>query len=886
MTRTALAILLGLALASAALAQQPLQAGGLKLQPAPQLPFRASAAGDAALLQNATLIVKSGKEARPVALGQGQQRNGALVFTTDASLEVSLALRAVGRCLVWDIACANTGQAPLWLEVGPELVLKRTMPLTVFDGWDDFENPKEAVISTKLEGNMPLTCVWNAQATVAVGLEPSQLVSYLRHEYQPSANGATLAAVTRLVVDPGKTETVRFVTLAAPGAWGKYEAFEAYYDSFPSWFVADPRVDPRISLGGAQYVTWPAGPWSPEIARRLFAGWDWCYAPFRRTGDIVGRAELWDYQPARPPDRTRSLPRDQYLKWRADRLADGVNRCDVMMMFYIPAQIWCEETLARQRYADSLTTDPKVKTYFDTPWVTGHDNELRVFPLETTFGRQSYADMAQVAQELPISGFAFDTAGDAARYFGPALPTLPHRAWDDQVGAYCAENIAIAKLMDYVHTLSKNGRPLAVVANPMATGTYSACFHTDSAMLERNPWKYTRTESDRLRWKMGHKTLVWWEGYELEDFIDEGSITGPQLTEVYRGLADFTILQSLRVGYIPVPSFTIGLAKLTRWLPAIVECVQTGWQPVPAARVPEPLWSSRYGRDLDTLIALGQETGQPVQAEATIENARLGQSAYLFSAYDGSEVTNRVIKGETVIPVTAPVRTPVLLRAQMAVTPATALREAKVSAQTGISGGTLTALLNGSGATTLRVRVPAGMNISTTVDGKATTCSPTGEIKLTLKPQTKLVVNFFSRLFNPNDGEILDFPFVKDGQPNCVIVLPEKATETQRHAAYRIQEYWHYWYARAVQPATEVLLPIVEGADQRRHQVHFVVNPDLSPQVATIRRDLVIMAPNDEALLQTTLALLRALDTKYWCVEPLRATLVNNRTGLAGKVIE
>ena len=31
--------------------------------------------------------------------------------------------------------------------------------------------------------------------------------------------------------------------------------------------------------------------------------------------------------------------------------------------------------------------------------------------------------MRQVAEELDLSGFAFDTAGDATRYTGPALPT-------------------------------------------------------------------------------------------------------------------------------------------------------------------------------------------------------------------------------------------------------------------------------------------------------------------------------------------------------------------------------------------------------------------------------------------------------------------------------
>ena len=68
--------------------------------------------------------------------------------------------------------------------------------------------------------------------------------------------------------------------------------------------------------------------------------------------------------------------------------------------------------------------------------------------------------------------------------------------------------------------------------------------------------------------------------------------------------------------------------------------------------------------------------------------------------------------------------------------------------------------------------------------------------------------------------------------------------------------------------------------------VRFVVDQAQSAHVWLDGSDLVIQAPNDEALLQTTFAVLRALDTKYWCAEPMRGSLLHNRTGLAGKVIE
>jgi hypothetical protein len=146
------------------------------------------------------------------------------------------------------------------------------------------------------------------------------------------------------------------------------------------------------------------------MCRRLFAGWEWCYAPFRRTGDIVGRAELWEYTPARLFSKDRTKARDAYLADREGAFAQGDARSNLAMMFYIPSQVWCEEQLARERYTDALVTDPKVKTHFSTPWVTGHDNEVLVFPYGTSFEEQSRKDLAEVARDLRLGGFAFDTA--------------------------------------------------------------------------------------------------------------------------------------------------------------------------------------------------------------------------------------------------------------------------------------------------------------------------------------------------------------------------------------------------------------------------------------------------------------------------------------------
>ena len=421
----------------------------------------------------------------------------------------------------------------------------------------------------------------------------------------------------------------------------------------------------------------------------------------------------------------------------------------------------------------------------------------------------------------------------------------------------------------------------------MANGTYASCFHCDSAMLEGTPWGQERTLGDRLRWKMGHKTLVWWEGYEAEDFVDPNASKPEQLRAVYRGLADFTLLQSLRLGYVPPPAYTQGAKKLVSWLPAITECVQTGWEPVPAARAPEPMWTSRYGRGLRTLIAVAHETGAPVSGEVVVENARISDGALLFSTYDGSGLENRVSNGESVLKLDVPVRTPVLVRAQAEVVPAGAVSRAEVSEDVGISQGTLKISLSGAGRGTVRVRVPEDMHVkAVTWNGAAMEFSETtgaAELTVEMGTQDRLEVEFASSIFALADGDLLDFPFVKDGKPNCVIVVAPNATEIERLMAWRVQEYFRYWYGRVTKPEATVVIPIQEaGKPVGGRAVVLRIAKGQAPRVALEGERLIIEAPEIEQLKTVVFKMLRALDRKYWTADFLIPTVLNEKMGLAG----
>jgi len=326
--------------------QRAVRAGSMVLTPAParEFPCRISAEPD--LVRSVRLRMVDGKTKREVRFGEAAivpvGENVEVRYSPVRSgLSVRLRIEPHGRCLVWRVHCRNGGDTQRWLELGPQIVLNKIRGIEYFDGLHDDRPAPTAADGTvevhNLQREFPLSAVWSARAAVGVGMAPDVVPSYLRHEYQAGPRRAVLAAYTRVVVNAKSAVDTAFVLCAARGEWGKFEVFEAYYDSFPEWFRATPGIDPRVMRAPAEYRAFPCRPWSPEICRRLWAGWDWCYAPFRRTGDIVGRPEFWEYQPARPFGKTRGMPRNKFLAWRRKAFADGDCKCDVAMLFYIPS---------------------------------------------------------------------------------------------------------------------------------------------------------------------------------------------------------------------------------------------------------------------------------------------------------------------------------------------------------------------------------------------------------------------------------------------------------------------------------------------------------------------------------------------------------------------
>ena len=819
----------------------------------------------------------------------------------------------------WRVTCTDLAGEARWLEL-------RVTDHVAIEGapryWPGFQQVDLA--ETPFEGSrtgsptMPLAAAWGDSGGRAVGLDPHERVSWIEHSAEAADGQIRMTLQVRIVLDPGDSKTLHFVRYAL-GSWGMYEALDTYYDLAPEYYDVRRNVDPRINMPSAQYGAWSvrgAGediwPWWDEVCRRNFADWDWCYAPFKRTGDIFGRAEDWDAP--MPPGREgvkESMHLDDidaFRQWRQEAFTRG-ERGGVAMLFYVPAMIWCEEALAREKFADSLTQDPIRRSRIER-WVTGWDTCLRVLPSGTSYEDRAKLDLVAVARELDLIGFAFDTATGDARHFGTAAQRFASRAWEPDEGEFVREGIAIAEIIDYCRSMvNSRGDHLGVVSN-LGFGWYTVCQASDAALREANPWQNERAYNDVSRYFLGRKPACWWEGYDLHNILAYEEMTPEQLAEAYLGLSDFVISESYRWGFVPTATFTRGIAPATAELPMLVECIHAGWEPVPAATADGASWVVRYGERWQTRLALGNERAEPATSSLTTDAQWLGRG-WLFSMADGSVVRNELLAdGVTrVVGITQAPREVAVLRAQARITPAPEGAAVSVEVHDEVATRTIALTMDEPlvEAADLRVALPKGWAAAEArIDG-----GPAGvpreadhsTAQLDVPSGTRKVqIAMTSELFRSDRRALQGFPLADAEGTPATIVLRPGASENERIAAERIARMVASYHACALDAPREVVLPIVE-ADAPATGAIVVIDggggtfaesvvgqwemPRGRPTIGiSDDRALVVAARDGERALQATERLLRVLDERYPWPGYMVGLTPNGAAGVVGKYID
>jgi hypothetical protein len=592
----------------------------------------------------------------------------------------------------------------------------------------------------------------------------------------------------------------------------------------------------------------------------------------------------------------------------------------VAMLLYTPSQIWLEEQLARDQFEDALTEDPTMHTRYPKGYVKAHDSVVRVFPYNTSWGEQSRRDLAQVAEQLDLYGFSFDTAGGLAKYRGPGVDGLTERGWDDD-GVFVREAVAIRRLMEYVHTLEhEDGTALGVIPNIRHSSDYNSCVGSDAALYEGEPWQNLRGREWALRDALGAKPASWWEHYALDSFVDYKNMTREEIAEAYQGLADFMCIESLRMGFWPTAAFARGFQSMTRrYLPRIEDCIDAGWQPVTAAESEDFTWVTRYGSDVNTHLAVGNETPEPATGTVMVANEWVDESGRVpvFTMYDGSPLSTRMTLQEmpgtdtladttirsSLASVWLEVEGVELPRRSADVVTAVAVFDFtaptyEASAQwTGDRVSRRLRLDVECGPAPLGdgvVRVPDGMQVvGLKVDGRPMAVEvEDGRLAIDVPDddcETQVVVAMNSRIVQPPQEKLLAVNFLFENQPAGYIVLPAEPTEAEEIAAERIVHYFQ-WYVHSEHDVEEpVPFPVVRGEVPRDDSLMILINRQRTetPQVRVPNmRGLQISAPDAAGLERAVDELLHVLDAKYVAPPTFVWRRATNEAGLIGDWLE
>ena len=796
--------------------------------------------------------------------------------SADGRLALSVAPRAGAGRADYPVTLTNAGKEQAWLLVRAVARFRPAGDWHYFNGNYSTLSPREPRRRASIAYTLPMCAAYDGTAGVGLGFDPMQLFSYIETEVRPAGGGmgeranggvasdatgvrdeAGIAYGVKIVLDPGQSETIRFVTFPFAPRWGEVSAVTAYHALFPAAFRPDPEADPRIfRLGTAGDGPGAYKP-TPEGIRRLRLGIDWCYAPVKIPGDWFGRPETWDrynenVEPKPLAEKYGTLDHwHGHLRTMFTRVEDDFR---VAPYFYIIN--WAYHRLAQERFPEALVTDPAAQNSIPR-WVCNNGPDVRLFPLGNRAEDALRQDLADIWRAYPLAGFGHDVAMGDVKYRGPSLAKAPGRAWDAE-GIYCDVSVAIAHTADLVRALPRKRFRAGFWTNG-GHHVYSIAVRSDASAFEGSRHALSGWGGARYaRYVLGTKAFQMFSGDNRDhstDFYDWQSASADEIRRMYLRMGRATLGACFRWGYPPTTDTGTGYEELMELVYTLAdELMPLGWQMVPGARVTPGVDLARYGSGANTHLVLINPTGTAAAAQVAVSSGECGGSALVFGKRDGTPVENRVEGGTTSFAAA-------LAPGEIAVYPAVAdLRPAVRARFRGVvraedAGGWRHGLSGTpAAAATAHFPAPAGCRLQ---EGKAAAGLSAGR-------PAEAQAWFVNRLFGPREADLRRFRFFEGEQALTTIVVPDPPSPEVRRAAVALREYFRFYTQEVLARPKPVLLPVARGSRPAGSVVLFEVGKG-EPAVRLVpgsAPELRITAPED-ALVETTRALLRVLDREY-----------------------
>lgn len=854
-----------------------------------------------------------------VALGKAKASGGGWTRqSADGSLSVTETLKPQRGWIGWQVTVRNNSPQRRWLDLRLGAPLQFAGQWRSFDGFNltAHETPQADLHYSGISAMLPLTAAWGEQG-LAVALDPWSVYSEL-HSTVSAADRQALSLGGRIVVEPGGEQTLDFVLFGFPGSQGWRGAMSQYWRLFPEAFNRAADIDPRFHMVSTAGLYWstndPADPaYSPDLIRRLHAGWEWGYAPAPRPGEwAVSELSVGEWTRSRGTVK-KSLSAEELPEVQErlrQRLQSGI--ADTAVAYYMHLKC-VEQGLVKQHFPDSL-----MDTYGPVEYVGYYAQVpcLQLYPWGNSYGKYLQQAIPSVARRFAPSGFGFDSVFGLIPHHGNGMLETPGRSFENG-RLFVAEGCGFAQQMDVVREQHTVGYRTGMVTNLKLPTLMCDAVRTDSALLEFHPFNNPSyvERNQRLRLMAGRKMISWWHTYDPKQFAWLGwdKLTPEQTLDAFRRLRDDLLLNSMYMGATPNARFSVGVPKLVKALPMLLEVSEPGWDPLVAARTAKgaPLLLSRFGSGAGMCLGVGNQDYEPYTDDVVVDQLAAGNASMVFADLSPqSPVSTRYevhyarIAGVTVAPRN--------VRAYRAVA------SAPIGSLTGAEAVwagergqpwelklSLTPLK--AGKTAIRVWLPKGhVRPEVTLAGRKVSCRGgqgfvEAEVALA-QGKNEIVVRAEPLLqLTSSKQALLDFPFVRDGRPNVEIVAPE---DLQPHAQ-RLVQYFKEYYAHAVDEPIEVVLPVVSPA-QAKADKQIVLNitkyiraPEGPPtgRYGVEGDKLVVSADNPEVLHETIKQMLYTLDEKYvywgplsiagyYFGDPAKEAPEAIRAGIAGKLLE
>ncbi|MFA6930904.1 MAG: hypothetical protein WCT05_11300 [Lentisphaeria bacterium] len=819
------------------------------------------------------------------------------------------------RLLLASGSIVNSGKEDLWLEA--EIFLQpdgSTPALSFWEGSNNIEPlDNRPVARNGVRGKLlkHLSSPSYVFSASGVAFQDSSLflghvtfdpVSYSAATYDPGTR--KYAFSQRLVISPGQSVPIRFVIGVAANRYGVAEGIvQQYFDSLPEcWVVSGGQENPYVWGNMAHYQNWWGIP-KPEESRRLRYSIEWCYCPYKRSGDIAIRPEFWDYTPHNPYGTNfspkfggakidfSSSTRDEFLAIRKERFLQYGRRYG--WMFYNScAGTWCEFNLAREHYADSINTDTSAPQILNS-WSTGHDREIRVFPMGTCFAKALEEDMVAMSRELDLPGFALD-CGSGGVYFRGEACTKPllGRAWDDK-GVFIDQGVAVNHQVDFIHNINTD-KPLTVFTNGYLKG--------DLLMLEV-PYVDKAKLQDLLplyRWYIGPRPgCVHGHGFLFENLVPGWrNRSREQFLEIMGKLSDYIILNQFKYGLSNSYVTFFGCPQQVYIIPEALEIARCGWQAEIPMRLSPQLYApyqARYGKAEHSFLFLANSRPEDSSGKVSIDNRALSpldhqRHIYVRKMRDQASLLNQLEGDWTHINIDLPSRMPVLLETVCGLETDPAINfSAEASSRKTLQEQRYTVrfqqLTSGVNAR-LRVRNIYGFELTgILLNGKSldfkreNTWTLQAANSLLLDNHSELEILYRSKDYAVNTDTITSFPFTDDsGNLTFSVRMETDDPAAKQLAQLRFAEYFDFCREKKLLP-DGAAVDFRDGSSDNQIQIALQLGAGNLLRAAE-NGNIRLEVENQEQLNHLLDALFAVMDQRFEYIYPFRWVM-----GLPGKVL-